>query len=308
MRLGLGCNTLGSASHRLSARQQVRLVHAAIDLGVTVFDTADAYGRGGSELLLGRALRGRHEDVTVATKVGYLFDEPSPLARRARRLAARVVVPTRALIRRLDSRFDSGGPRVAVAGSGGADYGSASFSQEYLRAAVDASRRRLGVDRLDVVMLHGPARVDDQPVEALRQMQDEGCLGSIGVGTETEESAVAWAQHGRVDVVEFGTRIGRNEVTSAVLAADSDAWLRGVIRGGMGADDVAQAESLAALASEVGSSRLALDAAWVRQRARPDLVVVGASSVGHLAEFVTALRSADLEDEVLDRLESIRGD
>src|SRR4051812_9318058 len=75
VRLGFGCVNLGSAGGGRSVRSDVRLVREALDLGVRTFDTADAYGKGTSERILGRALRGRRDDAFVATKGGYLFRE-----------------------------------------------------------------------------------------------------------------------------------------------------------------------------------------------------------------------------------------
>jgi aryl-alcohol dehydrogenase-like predicted oxidoreductase len=66
--VGLGCNNFGS---RVDIAGTRAVVEAALDLGVTLFDTADTYGnRGGSETLLGHVLRGRREDVVLATKFG----------------------------------------------------------------------------------------------------------------------------------------------------------------------------------------------------------------------------------------------
>jgi aryl-alcohol dehydrogenase-like predicted oxidoreductase len=61
-------------------RDAVRQIQAAVDLGVTLFDTADNYGQGWSERILGEALRGRHEGVVVATKFGeeHLPDQEDP--------------------------------------------------------------------------------------------------------------------------------------------------------------------------------------------------------------------------------------
>lgn len=64
---GLGCNAFGI---RIDADQTQAVVDAAIDNGITFFDTADAYGDGASEELLGRALGARRSDVVVATKFG----------------------------------------------------------------------------------------------------------------------------------------------------------------------------------------------------------------------------------------------
>lgn len=66
--VGLGCNNIGRS---LDLDGTCALVDAALDAGVTLFDTADVYGeRGGSEELLGRALEGRREQVVLATKFG----------------------------------------------------------------------------------------------------------------------------------------------------------------------------------------------------------------------------------------------
>jgi aryl-alcohol dehydrogenase-like predicted oxidoreductase len=66
--LALGAMNFGK---RTPAAEAERIVARAIDLGVEVFDTANAYGDGESERVLGRALRGRRDGVRIATKVGF---------------------------------------------------------------------------------------------------------------------------------------------------------------------------------------------------------------------------------------------
>src|SRR6476661_1524032 len=66
--VGLGCNNFGG---RLDEEGTRRVVDAAFDAGVTFFDTADVYGnQGGSETILGRVLKGRRDQVVLATKFG----------------------------------------------------------------------------------------------------------------------------------------------------------------------------------------------------------------------------------------------
>ncbi len=65
--VGIGCNAFGA---RIDADRVVQIVDAAIDEGATFFDTADVYGQGASEELLGRAIRGRRDQVIIATKFG----------------------------------------------------------------------------------------------------------------------------------------------------------------------------------------------------------------------------------------------
>ena len=65
--VGVGCNAFGT---RIDAGQTQLVVDAAIDQGITLFDTADSYGTGASEELLGAALGSRRTDAIIATKFG----------------------------------------------------------------------------------------------------------------------------------------------------------------------------------------------------------------------------------------------
>jgi aryl-alcohol dehydrogenase-like predicted oxidoreductase len=72
-RVGLGCNTFGG---RIGLEATRSVVDKAIELGVTLFDTADAYGnRGGSETALGEVLGPRRNDIVLATKFGLPMDD-----------------------------------------------------------------------------------------------------------------------------------------------------------------------------------------------------------------------------------------
>jgi aryl-alcohol dehydrogenase-like predicted oxidoreductase len=66
--VGLGCNNFG---WRIDEPQARAVVHAALDVGITLFDTAESYGRGVSEEYLGRALAGRRDRAVIATKFGW---------------------------------------------------------------------------------------------------------------------------------------------------------------------------------------------------------------------------------------------
>ena len=70
--VGLGCNNFGA---KLDANGTKAVVHAAIDAGITLFDTADMYGgQGGSEKHLGAALGERRKDIVLASKFGWEMD------------------------------------------------------------------------------------------------------------------------------------------------------------------------------------------------------------------------------------------
>ena len=81
--VGLGCNNFGV---RLDFEATRAVVHKALELGVTLFDTADSYGgRGGSEAFLGRILGPRRADVVLATKFGWPMDKEETLKGASRR-------------------------------------------------------------------------------------------------------------------------------------------------------------------------------------------------------------------------------
>jgi aryl-alcohol dehydrogenase-like predicted oxidoreductase len=137
--VGLGCNAFGS---RIDADRTNAVVRAALEAGVTLFDTADAYGSepGESEALLGAALGAERADVVVATKFG------------------------------MDMR-----------GANGPDWGVRG-SRRYIRKAVEASLRRLGTDWIDLYQLHTPDPLTpiEETLGALSELVAEGKVRYIG--------------------------------------------------------------------------------------------------------------------------------
>jgi aryl-alcohol dehydrogenase-like predicted oxidoreductase len=81
--VGLGCNNFGG---RIDLEASRRVVHRALDLGITLFDTADVYGeRGGSETCLGEILGPRRKDIVLASKFGMPMDDAEQLKGGSRR-------------------------------------------------------------------------------------------------------------------------------------------------------------------------------------------------------------------------------
>jgi aryl-alcohol dehydrogenase-like predicted oxidoreductase len=80
--VGLGCMGMSWAYGSAAAdeTQSLAVIHRAVELGVTLIDTADMYGPFTNEQLVGRALRGRRDAVVLATKVGLVVDDPSTFA------------------------------------------------------------------------------------------------------------------------------------------------------------------------------------------------------------------------------------
>ncbi len=70
--LGLGCMSMSQAYGTRNDPESVRTLHRALDMGITFLDTADAYGTGHNETLVGGAIRDRRNEVFLATKFGFL--------------------------------------------------------------------------------------------------------------------------------------------------------------------------------------------------------------------------------------------
>src|SRR3954454_19193819 len=98
--VGLGCNNFGGRMDMAATRA---VVHKALDLGVTFFDTADTYGNSGaSEEYLGRALAGKRPDIVLATKFGRPMDQTGRMQGASRRYIMQAV---EASLRRLDTDY-----------------------------------------------------------------------------------------------------------------------------------------------------------------------------------------------------------
>ncbi|MBF4617592.1 aldo/keto reductase [Clavibacter sp. VKM Ac-2873] len=146
-RIGLGC--MGMSAFYDGAGQDeaesIRTLHRAVDQGVTLFDTAEAYGPFTNERLVGSALAGRRDDVVIATKFGLLKHAPGK-----------------------DAEDYERGMDSSPAG---------------IRIAVEASLQRLGTDRIDVLYQHrvDPAVPIEETVGAMKELVDEGKVLHLGL-------------------------------------------------------------------------------------------------------------------------------
>ncbi len=140
--IGLGCSRLGSTLSVGDPREAPKLVFRALDIGVTLFDTANIYGQGDSERILGDCLYGRRSDAIVVTKAGQRYSA-------VQRAAAMVKAPLRVAAR--VSPWLRTAIAVGRAGMLARDLGSA-----HLRRSLQASLKRLRSDYVDAFLLHSP--------------------------------------------------------------------------------------------------------------------------------------------------------
>jgi len=169
---GLGCAPLGGLYESVSDEQARATVDRAWELGVRYFDTAPLYGSGLSEQRVGEALRGRPRgEFVLSTKVGRLLAEGG----------------------RADPIFE-GAPAVGPVFD---------FSYDGALRSLEASLERLGLDRIDVALIHDPddhyEEARDGAHRALLRLRDEGVVGAIGVGMNQSELLVRFARETDVD-------------------------------------------------------------------------------------------------------------
>ena len=76
--IGLGCMPMSGVYGSASDADGIATIHRALDIGVNLLDTADVYGSGHNEELVGRAIRGRRDEVVLATKFGVVLTDGRP--------------------------------------------------------------------------------------------------------------------------------------------------------------------------------------------------------------------------------------
>jgi len=168
-RLGFGCGRLKGGGDKATS---LRLVHAALDQGIRYFDTAPPYGLGASESVLGEALKGRQEDVIVATKAGLA----RPTAPGLKQTARAIVKPLARWVPGLRQAVLKGMALRAPVGN---------FGFEFIATSFEASLQQLQRERVDCLLLH-EAQPHDQlaPLQALLERYvASGQLGTYGSST-----------------------------------------------------------------------------------------------------------------------------
>lgn len=158
-RLGLGTGTLGTLGKGASSSQVSELLDTMIEHDITVIDTADSYGSGQAERLLGRAMRGRRDRFFLMTKAGYQHGSlPWPLS------------PLNPFIKKALHRL---GRRQC-------------FEPVYLEQCLTRSLQRLGTDHVDVFFLHDPSLEDLKRLDGLEQikhLRTKGMAAELGVSS-----------------------------------------------------------------------------------------------------------------------------
>ena len=241
--LGLGCMGMSEFYGAHSDGESLATLHRALELGVTLFDTADMYGPFTNEELLGRALAGKRDRAFIATKFGFVRDAGNPTARSVDGRPARVRAACEASLKRLNvatidlyylHRVD---PQVPI--------------EETVGAMADLVRsgkvRHLGLSEAAPQTLERAHRV-----HAITALQSEYSLWS----REPEDEVLATCERLGVGFVSYSP-LGRGFLTGSLRSAADlapDDWRRSNPRfqGENFAHNLALVDKVRALAADKG--------------------------------------------------------
>jgi aryl-alcohol dehydrogenase-like predicted oxidoreductase len=192
--LGLGCSRIGSFNNPMPISQVRSLLEEALELGVTIFDTANIYGQGDSEREIGRLLSGRRTRGFVVTKLGKRFSSKMRLLR-----------PLKPLLRPLLGMRSS----KSVTGMRESNIG-ADFSPMRYQSELEASLRRLRFDYVDALLLHSPSAEDiSDPLvgESLAGLVKAGKTRHVGVSCDDLASLEAALRLPQITMVELPVHV-----------------------------------------------------------------------------------------------------
>ena len=178
--LGYGTTSLMGAA---STTERLRLLEAALDSGITHFDTAPYYGYGEAERILGKFLAGKRDKVTLTTKFGIASTgvASSRWITTFARKVFRFLPGLKKLVRR-------NGPALAK---------RCTFTAEELRGSLEKSLSKLGTDHVDLFLLHEPLLADaaSEEVQAfLTAETNRGTIRASGAGGGPDIEKIAAAQ------------------------------------------------------------------------------------------------------------------
>ena len=292
---GLGCMGMSEFYGEGEDSESTSVIHRALELGVTLLDTADMYGIGANEELVGRAIADRRDQVVLATKFGFVRDPDDPSVRGVRGDALHV------------------------------------------RAASEASLRRLGVDHIDLYYQH---RVDptvpiEETVGAMSALVEQGKVRHLGLSeasadtirrahavhpiTAVQTEWSLWSRDIEDEVVpvcrELGIGIvpysplGRGFLTGRIQsAADMGKGdFRAALQPRFSAENLprnlAIVEALRKLAAEHGVTAGQLALAWVQSRGSDVVPIPGTKRLRYLEENVAAV-GLELSEEDIAAIEA----
>lgn len=266
--LGFGCSMIASLATRYSRAEVEATLCEAWDAGITFFDTADVYGQGDSERMLGKLFSHHRQSVIFCTKAGLTVGPLESLVKFAKPIINPVIRGWRSA-------------RIATTQARRRQERQC-FDLAYLSRRIEGSLCRLNVDRIDLFLLHNPP-IDvperDAVLDLLNNLKQQGKLRQYGVSCRTVEDAQVWVEQPNVACLQIP--IDANSIVSAASVLEH-----------------AQARGIGVIAREVFSHGVLANASVTDAMSplieRPEIGVIlaGMTCRPHLHENLRAIDSA----------------
>ena len=295
--IGLGCMSFSSVYGSAEDAASIAVIHRALELGVTFLDTADIYGAGHNEELVGRAIKGKRDRYVVATKFGNVI-------------------------------------KGSWADGRGYDIDG---SPAYVKRAAEASLRRLGVETIDLYYQHrvDPRTPIEETVGAMADLVKDGKVRYLGLSEaapdtirrahavhpisalQTEYSL--WTRDPEDELLELTRQLGitfvaysplgRGFLTGALKSPDDlapDDWrrLNPRFQGDNFWKNLELVDELEAMAQAKGATAAQLALAWLLSRGKHVVPIPGSRRIERLEENAAAA-DIELTENELHRLEVI---
>jgi aryl-alcohol dehydrogenase-like predicted oxidoreductase len=277
--------------------ESIRAIHRALELGVTFFDTANNYGAGHSERILGQALGSHRHEVVIATKFGSSFDETSR------------------------THFDN---REFPA------------TKDALREACEGSLRRLNADYLDLYQFHAGGYEPEAAAvvrDLLEDLVAEGKIRWYGWSTDDPERSRVFAQGKHCTAIQHALNVFTDAPAMLALCQEYD--LAGIIKsplrsgfltGKFGADSsfpadderhgmdlsstanverLRQIESLRGVLSRNGRSMAQGALGWIWARSDGAIPIPGFKTVGQVEDNAGAMQFGPLEPDEMCEIDAL---
>jgi D-threo-aldose 1-dehydrogenase len=280
-RFVLGCAPLAGLFAPVSEEEAQATLEEAWRLGVRGFDTAPHYGAGLSECRVGAFLAGKPHDYVLSTKVGRLLvEDPDGTA------------PP-------EFSSESGVRRVL------------DYSGDGARRSLEESLERLGIDRVDVALVHDPDDHLDEALDgafpALAQLRAEGVVGAIGAGMNNSEPLLRIVEEADVDCVLVAGRYNLldQEAARELVPRCSEKGVAVLAAGVLGSEVLADPRPGAHYRYEPASEEVLERARRIRDVCQRHEVPIAAAALhfplrnpGVTAVVVGARRPAEVADDL----------
>lgn len=293
--LGLGCMGMSEFYGATNDAESLKTLHRAVELGITFWDTADAYGPHTNEILVGKALKGIRSTITLATKFGIVRDPANPQARTLSGKPAYVQSACEASLKRLNTEvidlyyLHRADPTTPVEETVGA-----------MGDLVKAGKiRGIGLSEVSAATLRKAHAV--HPITAL---QSEYSLWS----RDPEDEVLATCKELGIAFVAYSP-LGRGFLTGQIkkiedFAADDYRRMSPRFQGENFQKNLDLVQQLEQLAEKKGCTASQLALAWVMKQGDHIFPIPGTKRIKYLEENAAALTVTFTKEE-LDAINSI---